>query len=330
MDDNNKIEHIVYGDVTKEEIHQQKCIREYNEVNEGYITTSNAKDVIIRTRERFETSLLKHKGPAVIPTILKNHPKRFEFVRARERQLSEKRCPRFPPPQLPVKFSFADDVCMNLLLNLNPTKLAGYVKHVKPATIIHLKQEICGEQAFVEMLSHQPYCYSDDLKRLFQSDHVDSNQKSWSPPVNPCSNIFEFVVDFSIILPEKRVSTVFVMCYDCGQYVETMLYGSTVKAAAKDICHNVALLDLSKEGDNDRSTVVRLPTRGCSIEGCSFVEGLMGVTLLTTVPRKPSVFVRTRLFFFLDKTQNISSIIHKSKGEECSYITEHMNKFKIH
>uniref|UniRef100_A0A1B6FQH8 Uncharacterized protein n=1 Tax=Cuerna arida TaxID=1464854 RepID=A0A1B6FQH8_9HEMI len=220
---------------------------------------------------------------------------------------------------------------MNILLNLLPNEFQAYKKYAKPAKLVCLKKEVCGEQAFEEMLSRQPNFYSDDSTKFCQSVYAEPHPNNWKLPSHPCGNHFHFIVDFSVILPENKVSTAYVVCYDCGLYVETVLYDTTIKAAVKDICQNILQLDLSVEGNDVRKAVIRLPTRSVSLDGCSFVEGLMGVTPLTGIPHKPSVFVRTRLFYVFNLKQHIHSSIHKSatNHKRHAQLKETLEKFRI-
>uniref|UniRef100_A0A1B6HGG9 Uncharacterized protein n=1 Tax=Homalodisca liturata TaxID=320908 RepID=A0A1B6HGG9_9HEMI len=318
--DDCKIDNVVHNqDIWQ--ISLEAHMRKYKKSNLGYLTLDNVKDTITRTRQIFETSLFQHKGPNVIPTIFRNHPERFEFVIERERRLCKKRKPKKPPAQIPVTFSFADDVGMNIVINLLENEFQAYKRYATPAKLVCLKREICGEQAFEEMLSRQPHFYSDDGAKLRQSAYADPDPQNWIPPSPPCNNHFHFIVDFSVILPENKVSTAYVVCYDCGRYVETVLYDTTIEAVVKDISHNILQLDLSAEGNDVRKVVIRLPTRNCSFQECSFVEGLMGVTPLTGIPHKPSVFVRTRLFYLFNLKQRIHSIIHRSPTDDKPFKT---------
>lgn len=284
---------------------------------QGYINKDDAKNAILRARQRFEEILLEHKGPSIIPTVFKNHPNRFEHVRIRDTQLQNIRSVR-NPPELPFYvFTFADDIFLNLICNIRQHSYKVFINHEERARFISMNEESCGEVAFKEMLSQQPSFYSEIEDIVNMSEYVEPEGPRKTDNIGNCSNTCHFIVDFSVILPELKVSTVWVYCVACGKLLETVLCDKTIQVIREEIMHNISRIEVETNNSNAVPTVLRLPLRNCCVQGCAFVEGLMGVTLLSKKsPYRPSIFVRTRLFYFCDENAKIGKVVHDRNDKD--------------
>jgi len=301
-----------------------------NNVLETYMSKPHVKSLIIQTRKSFEERSLQLNGPAVIPTMFRNHPERYAFVRERDRKFHSQRNPTNPPPQIPTVFTFPEDIFRNLVVNFNN---GIFIKPNVICKLVCLRRKICAEEALEEIVTRTPYYYSSDWEQIKLSPFSDPDSKNWAVPLtSKCINYYQFIADFSIIYPEGKVSSCYLSCYDCGLFVETILNEYTQNVIKKDIWKNICHMKFSRVDGKPTQSTMRMSTRSGLAENLAFTEGHMAVAPLASAnPLKPSLFVRSRIVFFTGIRAPFRKCLHHTEAEANIFPSheESMLKFGI-
>lgn len=193
-----------------------------------------------------------------------------------------------------------------------------YITHKITARVVYLIKESCGQLA----LKHIQWsrCNSESesllsgLKDLIIKQPGTCNDSGTPRYTLKCYNKFHFIVDFSLILPTAKVSTVWVYCAICGKVIETVLCDKTIQLVLEEVQNNIVRTVKEKEENCSDSFVMPIPLQANTIQGYCFVEGVTSVSPLTNVNHdKPPVFIRTRISYYCNTSSNILKLIHQSK-----------------
>lgn len=253
------------------------------------------------------------KAPFFIPTLFVNHKDREKYVKERD-----KRCPlRFPENCVDAYDLFNSvnqDICDSF-------KRKFFLKHSRGCALIFLKKEFSPACALQEVLMPRPLVYSKKFDVKLKSKCIDPDyQKLSHPRICDIENhSICFIVEFCVIYPEDKVSTVIVSCAICGRVVETVLDTSTTVILKKELMEFTMSLNI--ESDETQRFLIPLPDNAIYKPGeVTFAEGMVGVTPLSSAtPFKPSVFMRVRIKFVPNSKCIITRLIHESQEEEELY-----------
>jgi len=284
-----------------------------------YETVEDEHDCILRTREKYNATVQKHKGPAFIPTVFRNNGERGTFLGLDHRK--RKVDPKNPPEEMFVTYTFADDIFANVIIKFSKDYPVGkhkpYLLHEESAKIVCLSQEYSAEDAFEEALSSNPLYYAEDIQVVKRSVYVDPDDSRWRLQEGCMAkysrvedNEIQFTVDVSVIYPDNVWSTAYVVCYDCGKVAEVTLCDAVKEAAKSDIWSNIARYNIEQQVSERERFVIRLPMTDSQHTLCSFREGLIGFTPLTSGPGQRALFVRMRLTFYTNEESRIGLVIH--------------------
>lgn len=198
-----------------------------------------------------------------------------------------------------------------------------FLKHSRRCALLFLKKEFSTESAFKEALMPRPFFYSKNIDVKLKSKCIDPDYQKRSHP-KICDNEDHsicFIVEFCVIYPEDKVSTVIVSCAICGRVVETVLDKCTTVILKKELMEFTMSLNIESDEPQRFQAVIPLPDDMIYKPGdLTFLEGIVGVTPLTSAtPFTPSVFMRVRIKFVTHSKCIIVRSIHESQEEEELY-----------
>lgn len=232
----------------------------------------------------------------------------------------DKRCPlRLPENRVDAYDLFKSvnqDICDSF-------KRKFFLKHSMGCALLFLKKEFSPQCAFQEVLMPRPLVYSKNIDVKIKRKCIDPDYQNWSHP-SICDiedHSTSFIVEFCVIYPEDKVSTVTVSCAVCGRVLETVLDTSTTVILKKELMEFTMSLNIESGEQQRFQGVIPLPDDMIYKSGdLTFSEGIVGVTPLTsTTPFKPSVFMRVRIKFVTNSNCIIVRSIHESQEEEELY-----------
>lgn len=232
----------------------------------------------------------------------------------------DKRCPLRLPENCVDAYDFFKSVNQDLC---DSFKRKFFLKHSRDCALIFLKKEFSPECAFQEVLMPRPFFYSKNIDVKIKSKYINPDYQKWSHPkiCDIGDHSICFIVEFCVIYPEDKVSTVIVSCAICGRVVETVLDKSTTVILKKELMEFAMSLNIESNEPQRFQAVIPLPDDMIYKRGdLTFLEGIVGVTPLTSAtPFKPSVFMRVRIKFVTNSTCIIARSIHESQKEEELY-----------
>lgn len=229
----------------------------------------------------------------------------------------DRRCPL----KLPENCVDAHDLFISVNQDIcDSFKRKFFLKHSRGCELIFLKKEFSPECAFQEVLMPRPLVYSKNIDVKLKSKCIDPDYQKWSHP-RICDiedHSICFIVEFCVIYPEDKVSTVIVSCAICGRVVETVLDKSTIVILKKELMEFTMSLNIESDEPQRFQAVIPLPDDMIYKPGdLTFAEGIVGVTPLSSAtPFKPSVFMRVRIKFVTNSKCIITRSIHESQEEE--------------
>lgn len=255
------------------------------------------------------------KAPFFIPTLFVNHKHREKYVKERD-----KICPLRLPENCVDAYDLFNSVNEDIL---DSFKRKFFLKHSRGCAFLFLKKEFSTECAIKEALMPRPFFYSKNIDVKLKSKCIDPDYQKRSHP-RICDiedHSICFIVEFCVIYPEDKVSTVIVSCAICGRVVETVLDKSTTIILKKELMEYTMSLNIETDEPQRFQAVIPLPDDMIYKPGdLTFLEGIVGVTPLTSAtPFKPSVFMRVRIKFVTHSKCIIVRSIHESQEEEELY-----------
>lgn len=257
----------------------------------------------------------KKKAPFFIPTLFSNHEDRVKFVKERDEI-----CRLTLPENCVDAYDLFKSVHQDIF---DSFKRKFFLKHSRVCELVCLKKEFSPELAFEEVLMPRPFFYSKSIDVKKKSKYIDPYHKNWVHhkicDKKTCGT--SFIVEFCVIYPEDKVSTVIVSCPICGHFAETALDKSTTVVVKKELMEFSMSLDIESDEPQRFRAVIPLPDDMIHKPGDpTFAEGIVGITPLTSAtPIKPSVFIRVRINFVKNSKRIIPRSIHECQEEEEFY-----------
>lgn len=232
----------------------------------------------------------------------------------------DKRCPlRKPGNRVDANDFFRSvnqDICGSI-------KRKFFLKHSRGCELLFLNKEFSPQCAIQEVLMPRPLVYSKNIDVKIKRKCIDPDYQNWPhPSICDIEDDNDFIVEFCVIYPEDKVSTVTVFCAICGSVVETVLDKSTTVIVKKTLMELTMSLNIESDDPQGFQGVIPLPYDIIHNKPreMTFFEGFVGYTPLTNAtPFKPSVFMRVRIKFVTNSKVNVARSIHESQEEEELY-----------
>lgn len=251
------------------------------------------------------------KAPFFTPTLFLNHENRERYVEERD-----KRCPKTLPENC------VDAYNLFLIVNkgiIDSFQRTNFLNHSRGCELIYLKKEFSPELAFEEVMMSKPFIYSKNIdtkkkSKYIDPDHSNREHGDYCTPQNKGSS---FIVEFCVIYPENKMSTVIVSCATCGLCAETVLDESSMNVLKKELTELSMSLEIGADEPHLRAVIPLPDDTVCVREHSAFCEGIIGITpLISVTPLKPSIFMRVRIKYGVNSRSLVRRLIHENEGGE--------------